>query len=74
LKQDAWSLFRQALRDSQFAGRWCLLPLVLLLELFTDWEVVDRCQEAIAEQFGRRLPEELVRGLLARVRWLAGDL
>ncbi len=71
LEQGTWSLLVKALSDCDFSAGWYLLPVFLLGFLFTDWGLVWQCQEDIADKFSRRLPEELVSGLVARARWLA---
>jgi hypothetical protein len=73
LGQGSWALLRSALARIEFAGNWHLLPVFVLLFVFTDWEVVSMCQDHIVERFGRKLPDELIRGLLALTRWLANQ-
>jgi hypothetical protein len=68
LSEGSWSRFRSALARFDFATHWHLLPIFILIFLLTDWELVGLAQDRIAERFGRKLPEELVRRLLARAQ------
>lgn len=70
LAEGTWCRFRTALARCDFSESWWTFPIFLGVFFFTDWVVVELCQDAVAEKFGRRLPEELVRRLLARARWL----
>jgi hypothetical protein len=69
LTEGPWSRFRTAIARCDFASNWHLLPIFVLVFCLTDWELVRVAQDRIEEKFGRKLPEELVRRLLARARW-----
>jgi hypothetical protein len=68
LQQGAYRLLVRVFSECDFSDNWLLLPLFLLVFLLTDWDVVRLCQDDLMDKFGRKLPEELVRALLAEVR------
>jgi hypothetical protein len=68
LEQSTYSLLVNAFSSCDFSGNWHLFPLFLLMFFLTDWEVVRLCQDNLTETFDRKLPEDLVRALVAEVR------
>jgi len=71
MEQSTWSLLRNALANADFSEGWYLCPLFMLLFFLTDWEMIQSLQDEIKQKFGRKLPEDLLRGLLAQAKWLA---
>jgi hypothetical protein len=71
LNQGAWSMLRIAFANADFSDSWYLFPIFVVMFFLTDWEVAQLMQGEIKEKFGRNLPEDLVRGLLTRARWVA---
>jgi hypothetical protein len=72
LEQDNWSMLRRAYANADFSESWFLFPIFVLMFFLTDWDLVQLLKDEIKQEFGRSLPEDLVRGILTRTRWLAG--
>jgi hypothetical protein len=73
LQQGMWSLLRTAFANADFSEGWYLFPIFVLMFFLTDWQIVQMVQDRIKEDFGRKLPDDLVRRLLVRARWLANQ-